>query len=870
MIQIILLPRLLQANFNFITPTIMKPKIYLVLLGLLVICLNTVAQTYSIEVTNGKAFKVRGASLVEVTQAEADEEIKLIAVAPNPEFEEFYLWRPMSGNVVFADANEVYTSFTMPAENVSVGATYKIVNVTATSDYKDIITYGSELKEPTFTVADGCNAQFSKWTYTYQKQSEEGNWKEYSGRTFDAGVYRLCVLVRTDGDYYKLKQFSTVVINGTEWTDKTSFSQGPDYSEFVVYSPNITITDPFPRTEIATVTATSNIADIIGDDKECRRPDFTITTSEGAEPYISSARWMKKTEADEWVNYKETTFTPGIYRMDIQMDMWNKTYKLATDWSLTIDGVAWETEPAKVIDEKSSYGCAHSPEFIIKKEVTAVSATSDIMDIIGYAKQRKTPKFTMSEGSLAYIPLWMTKWQKKNEDNTWDDYDQTIFTEGTYRVVAQVRVEVEYYKLSADFTLTIDGKEWTHDTPTIREDYSYSYGYSPEIVVSKPVSHPITVVNGKAYIGEGDEKIEVTEAKQDTYITVIADEPAPGMRFKEWVVECDKSTSVIYYNHSTASMRMPDAPVKITATYREEGTLIHNVTLTGLCRPVIGEKPATEDISLGENVDLAAYWLVYSEESDDYVFADADSPFESDKKYAVRIDARAVDGYDFAYDVKVFFNGKEVPERDLENPAQTMFKDNYEGWLIIGILADEMPEIQYIDDLTISGFTYPQPGQILADPDEISVSDENVEVDESFWVKFDKITGWTDLFDDTKPVEEGQKYAMQINLKAVTGYTFASDLKIRIGEKTIPILDIKNPPEEECSIAEIEGNMAYVFVLMENMPTTGIDDVNADTFGPVDVYNLQGILVKRNISREDIKYLPTGIYIVAGKKILVK
>lgn len=111
---------------------------------------------------------------------------------------------------------------------------------------------------------------------------------------------------------------------------------------------------------------------------------------------------------------------------------------------------------------------------------------------------------------------------------------------------------------------------------------------------------------------------------------------------------------------------------------------------------------------------------------------------------------------------------------------------------------------------------------------------------------------------------------MQINLKAVAGYTFASDLKIRIGDKTIPILDIKNPPKEECSIAEIDGNMAYIMVMMEDMPTAGIDDVSADTFGHVDVYNLQGILVKRNISREDIKYLPTGIYIVAGKKILVK
>lgn len=849
----------------------MKPKIYLILLGLLVICLNTMAQTYSIEVINGKAYKVCGASLVEVTQAEANEEIKLIAVAPNPEFEEFYLWRPMSGNVVFADANEVYTSFTMPAENVSVGATYKIVNVTATSDYKDIMTYGSELKEPTFTVADGCNAQFSKWTYTYQKQNEEGNWKGYSGRTFDAGVYRYCVLVRTDGEYYKLKHFSTVVINGTEWTDKTLYSLGPDYSQFVVYSPNITITDPFPRTEIATVTATSNIADILGVDKEPKRPDFTITTSEGAEPYISVARWMKKTEADEWVNYNETTFTPGIYRMDIQMDLWSETYKLATDWSLTVDGVNWETEPAHVIDETSSYGNAHSPEFVINKEVTAVSATSDIMDIIGYAKQKNTPKFTMSEGSLAYIPFTMTRWQKKNEDNTWGNYEQTIFTEGTYRIRAQVRVDEEYYKLATDYTLTVDGQEWAHDKPTNRDDCSFSYGYSPEIVVSKPVSHPITVVNGKVYTWEGDDKVEVTEALEGTYLTFIADEPAAGMRFKEWVVECDKPANVIFPKYSTTSMWMPDAPVKVTATYREEGTLINNVTLTGLYKPIIGEKPSPENISLGENVNVIAMWVVYNEESGDYVFADIDKPFEPGKKYAARIQGSAADGYDFANDVTVFFNGKEVPDMDPENPAQTIFKAIYEGDLMIGIAADEMPEVEYIKDLTISGLTYPQPGQILADPEEISVSDENVEVEESFWVKFDETKdGWIDEFDDTKPVEEGQKYFMQINLKAVAGYTFASDLKIRIGEKTIPLFDIKNPPEEECSIAEIDGNMAYIMVMMEDMPTAGIDDVSADTFGHVDVYNLQGILVRRNISKEDLQNLPTGIYIVAGKKIMMK
>ena len=43
-----------------------------------------------------------------------------------------------------------------------------------------------------------------------------------------------------------------------------------------------------------------------------------------------------------------------------------------------------------------------------------------------------------------------------------------------------------------------------------------------------------------------------------------------------------------------------------------------------------------------------------------------------------------------------------------------------------------------------------------------------------------------------------------------------------------------------------------------------------DSSSAVPVYNLQGILVKQNALNEDLQSLPAGLYIVAGKKVIVK
>lgn len=55
--------------------------------------------------------------------------------------------------------------------------------------------------------------------------------------------------------------------------------------------------------------------------------------------------------------------------------------------------------------------------------------------------------------------------------------------------------------------------------------------------------------------------------------------------------------------------------------------------------------------------------------------------------------------------------------------------------------------------------------------------------------------------------------------------------------------------------------------------TTGVKDINIDNAdnGPVNVYNMNGQLIRQNVERNDATTgLPSGIYIVGGKKVIVR
>lgn len=59
-------------------------------------------------------------------------------------------------------------------------------------------------------------------------------------------------------------------------------------------------------------------------------------------------------------------------------------------------------------------------------------------------------------------------------------------------------------------------------------------------------------------------------------------------------------------------------------------------------------------------------------------------------------------------------------------------------------------------------------------------------------------------------------------------------------------------------------------IIVRKNRTSGIESVSVNKELPVDVYSVSGVAVLRNATEAQIKALPAGIYIVAGRKVVVK
>ena len=104
----------------------------------------------------------------------------------------------------------------------------------------------------------------------------------------------------------------------------------------------------------------------------------------------------------------------------------------------------------------------------------------------------------------------------------------------------------------------------------------------------------------------------------------------------------------------------------------------------------------------------------------------------------------------------------------------------------------------------------------------------------------------------------------------------ANEIKVTLAEETtafgeytltIPAQMIQQTAGEEDEAA-IDYNPAlkYTFTLIDG---EGIGEVLADT-ETADVYTISGILVKKDATQEDLKNLKKGIYIISGKKVIIK
>ena len=92
-------------------------------------------------------------------------------------------------------------------------------------------------------------------------------------------------------------------------------------------------------------------------------------------------------------------------------------------------------------------------------------------------------------------------------------------------------------------------------------------------------------------------------------------------------------------------------------------------------------------------------------------------------------------------------------------------------------------------------------------------------------------------------------------------------MKVIYKGSEIPVSSVE-VTEPSSSVTWRDENYVYIFLYFDNL--SGVESVTAESSDTVDVYNLQGILVKHNATKEDINSLPAGLYIAGGKKVMLK
>ena len=144
-----------------------------------------------------------------------------------------------------------------------------------------------------------------------------------------------------------------------------------------------------PRIPIRTITATSNVDDIIGYEKDVSVPTFNIT--EGSPAYFLNYgnNDRQRKNGTEWENYTDVTFKEGTYRYYTQIridDTAGTTHVLDKNGiTVTVNGVKWADNSTPVINNTYSFDWVASKEYEITKPTT-VAITDELVPVTDLVK----------------------------------------------------------------------------------------------------------------------------------------------------------------------------------------------------------------------------------------------------------------------------------------------------------------------------------------------------------------------------------------------------------------------------------------------------------------------------------------------------
>ena len=307
-----------------------------------------------------------------------------------------------------------------------------------------------------------------------------------------------------------------------------------------------------------------------------------------------------------------------------------------------------------------------------RTEVDTIKATATI-NVPSYGAPTNYPGFTVTEGSPARIAETMTRWQKKNTvTGKWDSvFNDNTFTEGTWRVYVQVRIDNDYgnygktHKLSKNPQLFVNGVKWTIDGETMFDGISSSslakfYSQEYEVTSSPlPQEHNITVING---VAKNKNYIDITEAKPGDKVVLLAeDRRDKGWAFEKWVVT---GATVDNEKQMNTQFIMPEGDVTAEAKYTPCDIIIKAVELT-LDNYAVGKKagdisvkiikPDVVDFSYGDTyrcydedgVALGGSYVLYYLEGETVKRLGADELIKEGVEYFLEVHIKSDEGYTF-------------------------------------------------------------------------------------------------------------------------------------------------------------------------------------------------------------------------------
>ena len=225
-----------------------------------------------------------------------------------------------------------------------------------------------------------------------------------------------------------------------------------------------------------------------------------------------------------------------------------------------------------------------------------------------------------------------------------------------------------------------------------------------------------------------------------------------------------------------------------------------------------------------------------------------------------------VDGEEYATDSIAY--GETIVLK--ETPTKEGY--TFSGW-------NEVPETMPAQDVTVEGsftvnrytITYLLDGEVYA-TEEVSYG-ETVVLKEIPIKDGYTFSGWSEV-PETMPAHDvtirGEFVINTYKLTYILDGEIYTTMQISYGS---PIYLITDPVREGYTFSgwsEVPETMpAQDVTVTGSFTVNGINAVVSDKF--VDVYTLQGTLIKRQIAVEELEHeLPTGIYIVNGKKMLVR